>query len=92
MRDFAPVVALRLAETTREEGGGVLVTDTHISRIRCHWVVWGVRGLLLLQGLLPDKVLLEAGLTFRTCPISTALGVIQRHSLLQVLILEYGLK
>jgi len=88
MRDFTPVVALWLAQATREKGRGVLVTNTHISRIRCHWVVWGVRGLLLLQGLLPDKVLLEAGLTLRTSPISAPLRVIQRHGLLQVLILE----
>jgi len=31
MCDFTPVVTLRLAQATREEGGGILVTDAHIS-------------------------------------------------------------
>jgi hypothetical protein len=68
------------------------VPDTHVSRIGCYWVVWGVRGLLLLDCLLPDKVLLETCLTLRTCTISSPLSIIQRHSLLQILILKYSLK
>jgi hypothetical protein len=68
------------------------VPDAHVSRIGCYRVVWGVRGLLLLDCLLPDKVLLETCLTLRTCTISSPLSIIQRHSLLQILILKYSLK
>jgi hypothetical protein len=68
------------------------VSDTHVSRIGCYRVVWRVRGLLFLDCLLPDKVLLETCLTLRTGTISTPLSIIQRHSLLQILILKYSLK
>lgn len=92
MRDFAPVVLLGLAQATGLEGGGVLVADAYISRIGCYWVVWRIRRLLFFDCLLPDKVLLETGLTLRTGTISPSLSIIQRHSLLKVLILQNSLE